>query len=132
MESNGVVFFESAGKDRDEMVDREQQHTNATNKRPTKSDDEDKEWTRASANKPTFSRIPTHLVGEDQTQLQLAVGGSLSVPTSSDSEGGSLSGEGTESRGESGGEHFWRGVRQSRRGPGGGGALTLCLALSVV
>lgn len=110
MESNGVVFFESAGKDRDEMVDREQQHTNATNKRPTKSDDEDKEWTRASANKPTFSRIPTHLVGEDQTQLQLAVGGSLSVPTSSDSEGGSLSGEGTESRGESGGEHFWRGV----------------------
>lgn len=79
-----------------------------------------------------FPRIPTHLVGEDQTQLQPAVGGSLSVPTSSDSEGGSLSGEGTESRGESGGEHFWRRVRQSRRGPGGGGALTLCLALSVV
>lgn len=56
---------------------------------------------------------------KDQTQLQLAVGGSsLSVPTSSDSKGRSLSREGTESRGESGSEHFWRAVYQSRRRPG--------------
>lgn len=60
---------------------------------------------------------------KDQTQLQLAVGGSsLSVPTSSDSEGRSLSREGTESRGESGSEHFWRGVsEQAAAGMGGRG-----------